>query len=150
MNMTLTLEELLIFIVYLLGIGLGVFLIIAIKNIVGILKKLNGILDENQESINSILHETPLIMENVNKITADVEDSIKTLKPSVTNIVKNVDTISDDVTETIDKVTYTIDVVGESIEDTVDSLNNHKSTIVNYLNMFLDISKILKSVLSKR
>lgn len=150
MNMTLTLEELLIFIVYLLGIGLGVFLIIAIKNIVGILKRINGLLDENQESINSILQETPLIMENVNKITADVEDSIKTLKPSVTNIVKNVDTISDDVTETIDKVTYTVDVVGESIEDTVDSLKNHKGTIVNYLNMFLDISKILKSLLSKR
>lgn len=150
MNATITLEDLMIFIVFLLAIGLGVFLIIAIKNIVNILKKINKIVDENEKSIDTILKETPLIMENVNKITADVQETVESVKPSVTSIIKNVDIISEDVTETIDKVTYTVDVVGESIEDTVEALNSNKGTIVNYLNIVLEIVGVLKNVFSRR
>lgn len=150
MNTTITLEELMIFIVFLLAIGLGVFLILAIKNIVTILSKINKIVDENEKSIDTILKETPLILENVNKITGDVQETIESVKPSVTSIVKNVDAISEDVTETIDKVTYTVDVIGETIEETVEVLNSNKGTIVNYLNIVLEISGLLKRIFSKK
>ncbi len=150
MDTTIRLEELMIFIVFLLGIGLGVFLIMAIKNLATILKNINKIVEENEKSIDTILKEAPPIMENVNKITRDLQETLEDVKPSVTNIVKNVDTISDDITETIDKVAYTVDIVGEGIEGGVEALNSNKGAIVNYLNIILELAGILKRVFSKK
>lgn len=149
MNTTITLQDLMIFVLFLLGAGLGIFLILAMKNIVGILKRVNGIVDTNEKSINTILKEAPLILDNVNKITADVQHTIEDVTPSVTSIVKNVDNISTDVTLTVDKVTHTVDVVGDSVEETIEMLESSKNTIANYLNIIIEIAAVLKGVFAK-
>lgn len=146
MSTTITLEELMLFILFLLAVGLGIFLILAIKNIVGILKKVNKIVDDNEKSINTILKEAPIILDNVNKITGDVQETIEAVTPSITHIVKNVDVISTDVTETVEKITYTVDVVGESIEETADMLRDSK--VSSYLNMIVEIAAVLKGIFS--
>lgn len=148
MGTTITLEELMLFILFLLAVGLGIFLILAIKNIVGILKKVNKIVDDNEKSINTILKEAPIILDNVNKITEDVQETIEVVTPSITHIVNNVDIISTDVTETVEKVTYTVDVVGDSIQETADMLKDSKKTISNYLNMIIEIAAVLKGIFS--
>ena len=149
MNTSITLEQLMVFILFLLAIGLGIFLILAIKNIVDILKKVNGIVDDNEKSINTILKEAPIILDNVNKITADVQETVEHVTPSITNIVQNVDNISTDVTTTVDNVTHTVDVVGESVEETVEMLKDSTNTIANYLNIIIEVAAVLKGVFSK-
>lgn len=148
MDLTITLSQMMWFILFLLAIGIGVVLIMAIINIVGILKKVNKIVDDNEKSINTILKEAPIIMDNVNKITEDVQQTVDVLTPSITHIVQNVDTISTDVTETVEKVTYTVDIVGESIEETADMLKESKKSIANYLNMIMEIAAVLKGIFS--
>ncbi len=149
MNATITLEELMLSILFLVAVGIGIFLILAMKNIVGILKRVNNIVDANEKSINAILKETPIIMDNVNKITADVQQTLESITPSVESIVRNVDTISTDVTVTVDKVTHTVDVVGEGIEETVDMLKDSKASFANYLNIIIEIASVLKGVFSR-
>ena len=148
MDVTITLEQLMLFILFLVAIGLGVVLIMAIMNVVGILKKVNKIVDDNEKSINTMLKEAPIIMDNVNKLTEDVQETVDTLTPSITHIVQNVDTISTDVTQTVEKVTYTVDIVGESIEETADMLKDSKKSIANYLNMIMEIAAVLKGIFS--
>ena len=150
MNMTVNLQDLMMFVLFLLGIGLGVFLILAIKNMVGILKSVNNIIDENEKSINTILKEAPLILDNVNKITADVQHTIEEVTPSLASIVKNVDDISTDVTQTVDKVTHTVDVVGDSVEETLEMLEESRNSIANYLNIIIEIAAVLKGIFTKK
>ncbi len=149
MSATITLQDLMLFILFLLAVGIGIFLILAIKNLVGILKKVNKIVDDNEKSINTILKETPIILDNVNKITGDVHDTIEAVTPSITNIVSNVDVIATDVTSTVEKVTYTVDVVGESLEETVEMLNESRKTVSNYLSMIIEVAAVLKGVFAK-
>lgn len=148
MDIALTLQEIMWVILFLIAVGLGVFLILAIKNVVGILKKVNKIVDDNEKSINTILKEAPIIMDNVNKITEDVQETLDAVSPSITHIVSNVDIISTDVTNTVEKVTYTVDVVGESIEETAEMLKDSKKSISNYLNMIMEIAAVLKGIFS--
>ena len=148
MDIALTLQEIMWVILFLVAVGLGVFLILAIKNVVGILKKVNKIVDDNEKSINTILKEAPIIMDNVNKITEDVQETLDAVSPSITHIVSNVDIISTDITNTVEKVTYTVDVVGESIEETAEMLKDSKKSISNYLNMIMEIAAVLKGIFS--
>lgn len=148
MNIAITLQEIMWIILFLVAVGVGIFLILAIKNIVGILKKVNTIVDDNEKSINTILTEAPIIMDNVNKITEDLQETIEVVTPSVTHIVSNVDTISTDITNTVEKVTYTVDVVGESVQETADMLKDSKKSISNYLNMIMEVAAVLKGIFS--
>lgn len=65
------------FILFCLGITVGVFLILALVNLIRLIKKLNVILDENQKNLHSTLAQLPKTVENVNAVASDIRGGIQ-------------------------------------------------------------------------
>ncbi|WP_041701813.1 hypothetical protein [Gottschalkia acidurici] len=147
---TITVEELMKLILFLVAVGIGCYLIIAIRNIVGILKRVRVLVDENANYIDSVLKDTPEIIENISKITLDLKDNVEIISPTIPKIVENISSISEDVSESVEKVNYTVEVVGDSIEETASSLRESRSNITTYLNIILEITDILRGVFNKK
>lgn len=84
--MYITLGDLGLFILFIIAVTAGIFLIIVLVQLMGLLKKVRFIVDKNEQNLDQSLNTLPKVMDNVNEATAIVknglyktEDTIDTL-----------------------------------------------------------------------
>ncbi len=157
MTATLTLQDLFKFILYMLGIGVGTYLVLILKNVNKILNQARTITEANEKSIDTTIKQLPEISENINGITKEAKVVLNQLTPEINGLVKNANSISGNIssiTENIDsttnKVSGTIDTVSESISETALAFEYNVKNVSDYIQMFVEIIDIIKYTLKKK
>lgn len=145
MDATITVKELLTFILYILGIGLLGYLVVLIKNANKIISKARKILEENEEEIQTTLEQLPDISTNVNCISEDLRELIEDISPEVTDIVTNANSITEKLDDTSDNVLGAIDVVTESVTDAALAIESNVRNAADYIQLVMDIIEIVKN-----
>ena len=149
MTATITIQELLTFIIYLLGIGLLVYLIMLIKNANKLVLKARRIVEENEREIDTTLKQLPEISVNINDITEDVKKLIQTVSPEVRDLITNTSSITDKLDTTSEKVFDAVDLVSDSLSKTAITIQDNVRNITDYIKLIIEIIEIIKNALKK-
>ena len=157
MEISLTINDLLKILLYAVGIGALGYLIIVLKNVAQILKKISGIVDENEDSINATIKEVPEISVNVNSITRSADMAIKEMTPDINGIVKNangittkIGSLTDTVEQTALKALDTADITVDAIADAAYSIKFNVKNINDYIQIIGDVIERIKDIIGKR
>lgn len=103
-------------VLFILATGVLFYLLLAVANLVGILKNLNRILDKNRANIDNTLDKLPEITDNV----AKVSDIIRKETESIQKVVQNVGKISDSAKDAAEMLKKDILVKVKGIVDILD------------------------------
>ncbi len=112
--------ELIVLVLFVLGSALLFYLILAVANLLRILKNVNQLIEKNKGNIDKSVEKLPEITNNAAKITKTVNESLDGLGKIVTDVGK--------VSETVKKGAETIqnDIIlkAKSILDIIDAVKN--------------------------
>lgn len=102
MGREITWGELIILVLFVLGSALLVYLIMAVSNLLRLLKNVNQIVEKNKGHIEKTVEKLPEITDNTAKITGMVKDNLETIGKVVDDVGKISDTVKKGV-ETVQK-----------------------------------------------
>lgn len=164
---TISLMDVMIFILALAGLVVLIFFALVLKNVLAILKQARGLMDDKKKEIDGVIDELPILMNNINDISArasmlvdDVNEIVIKSKDDVTGIVASVNRSMDDVnrvtntaTRLAEQVEYTADNVGHSVNSFTDNMldasrffSNNKENIIDYIFIFKDYFDELRRI----
>lgn len=115
-NTPITWGDLIKIVLFLLGAGVLFYLILAVANLVGILKNLNRMLAKNRANIDNTLDKLPEITKNVAKVTDIVKDEMENIQKVMGNIGK----ISDSAKDAVELIKKDILVKAKNLLDIFD------------------------------
>ena len=146
-----TLQDLMIFFAFIIGIVAGVFLIIILWKIRKVICNVQSLIDTNQEAITKTIKTIPVIMDDVKHINTNVIDISDNLKVSVPIILKDTESITSTAKTSIEVASSVIDNVGTEINETVDGYKKDAAGIMTYIHIAEEVFKIIyKAVTSKK
>jgi hypothetical protein len=115
-SIPVTWGDLIKIVLFLLASGVMFYLILAIANLVGILRNANKILAKNRANIDSTLEKLPEITENVTRVSDILKDEME----SIQKIMGNVGKISDSAKDAVELLKKDILVKAKNIMDLID------------------------------
>jgi Bacterial protein of unknown function (DUF948). len=110
--------ELISVVLFLLGAALLFYLILAVANLLRVLKNVNRIIEKNKDNIDKTIEGLPKIISNAEKIT----DSLKKNMESIDKVVDNVGKITSSVKKGVETIQTDILVKAKSIVDIIDAI----------------------------
>lgn len=146
---TLTLVDIFRILMYICLSGFLIALIIFMTKLIGIVKNVNEVLDDNKVNIDSTLNEVPGIMSNVEGITNKADAMLVDVSPNVSEITSSVNRSMHMVEDTITDVTDTVGFVSDTVSDTTSSIRYGSSTggsPTDIVSNVLEIITIIKSL----
>lgn len=114
----ITWGELITIVLFVLGSILLFYLILAVSNLLKVLKSVNKLIDDNKDNIDKSLKDLPKITENTEKATALIKDNLE----GIDKIVEKVGSISTSVKDGIDTIQNDIILKAKSILEIVDAI----------------------------
>ncbi len=121
--MYITFTDLGIFILFLLLLTVGILFIIALVNLIGLLKRVRSLVDYNTANINKSLDDLPVVMDNVKQSTGIVKDGLS-------------------------KTENTIDIFSETV-NSIAVTSSKAESWVNYLHVFWEVFNSVVEMFSK-
>lgn len=167
---TISVSEVLFIILALAGIVVLVFFALLLKSLLGLVKKVNEVVDEKQAQINAIVDELPILVNNVNDISNrasilvdDVNEIVIRSKPEIEGIVHAVNTTMEDVnrvsamaTNLAARAEYTADNVGHSVTSFTDNIldvtsfvSHNKDNVIDYIYIFRDFFDEIRRIIRR-
>ncbi|NLM74758.1 MAG: hypothetical protein GX187_01535 [Clostridiaceae bacterium] len=113
--------ELITVVLFILGSALLFYLILAISNILKVIRNINQILETNKDNIQKSIEKLPEITDNTAKITGMVKDNIE----SIQDVVKDVGKISETVRDGVETIQKDILLKVKSILDIIDTIRKY-------------------------
>ena len=89
-------------ILFAMALAIGFYLIAALRKIAAVVTQVNGMLEDNRESLDSTLEVLPELLSNSNEVVVGVRKTIDSASSAVT-------TLEDNLTDTADKVQETME-----------------------------------------
>lgn len=132
LNMTVSLYDIFMFLIFVLLIIFGVYLILATRNANEVLKYTKNILKTNEESIEKLIKPIPTITENLAKASEDAPDVLENMK-DITGIIK----------VGVSKAEDAVEVIGEGISETVSVVKDSAEDITTYIKIISEVIKIV-------
>ena len=156
MNASLTVADLFKLILFLLGIGVGTYLILVLSKINKILGQAGSVIENNITELDTTIKQLPEITYNVNEISKETHYAIKSLTPEVDALLRNttsitgtVSKITDTIDDSTEKVSKTVDGVSDSILETAYNFQSNTKTINDYMDFVFEIINTLKGIFGK-
>lgn len=157
MDANLTVQDFFSLILFLVGIGVGIYFILVLSKINKILGQAKDMIESNIKEIDTTIKQLPDISYNINEITKETKHTLTELGPEISGLVHNINSISDQassITNTVkgttDKVSETVDNVANSITDTALAFQYGSKTLTDYVNIIMEIFEMIKNMLSRR
>jgi methyl-accepting chemotaxis protein len=126
MNITITLEDLGFFILFLLALGIGVYLAVTLKNLNGLVKEIRDLIGANRKNIDQSLANLPVITENLNEASFGVKRGVNQTEEVIEQVSANVGETMIAVHKTADSIsTYSI-IVTEIVKSVMDLFSKGK------------------------
>jgi predicted PurR-regulated permease PerM len=95
MNATITVGELLVVLLSLLGVGVLAYLIVLLMKVNESLKSIQQIVNKNEKHLNETLERIPRVLENVEGITGNVDKSMVHVQTTIENVSEVTDYATD-------------------------------------------------------
>lgn len=146
MGANLTVQDLFKLILFLLGIGVGAYLIMALNKINKILDNIKNLMDNNSEELDITIKQLPGISKNINDITEETNNTLRRVSPDIEALIHNSGKISGSVTS----ITESVDSISTGIVDTVGIFRGNKSNFTDYLAIAKEVFEILKNLINKK
>ncbi len=89
-------------ILFAMALAIGFYLIAALRKIAAVVTQVNGMLEDNRESLGATLEVLPELLSNSNEVVVGVRKTIDSASSAVT-------TLEDNLTDTADKVQETME-----------------------------------------
>lgn len=150
MTATLTIQDLFRLILYLLGIGALVYIIVLIKNLNNAITGIKNILNRNEKEIDTTIKQLPYIAQNINSISEEAKNFVKSVSPEAEKLVSNASSLSEKLDNTSSKVFNAINEVSESICSTATTIEHNIKNANDYIELIMDIIGIIKSALNRK
>ncbi|NLY46305.1 MAG: hypothetical protein GX053_10025 [Tissierella sp.] len=157
MDANLTVKDLFSLILFLVGIGVGIYFILVLSKINKILGQAKDMIEANIKEIDTTIKQLPDISHNINEITKETKHTITDIGPELSGLVHNINSISDQasaitntVKTTTDKVSLTVDDVTDSISDTAFAFQYGSKTFTDYVNIIMEVFEAIKNMINKR
>jgi ABC-type transporter Mla subunit MlaD len=145
MTTTLTLQDLFNFILYLLGVGVLIYLIVLIKNINSVASDIRHLLTSNRKEIDTLIKELSETVQNANTISNQSKEIITSVSSDAKKLVRNISSISEKLDSTSEKVYHVVGQVNESFTATKDAIKN----INYYIDIIVELVDIIKNTIKK-
>ena len=156
MNASLTIQDLFQLILFLLGIGVGTYLILVLNNVNKLLGQARTLAKANYNEIDTTIKQLPEISENINAITKEAKTTLIKLTPEVDSLLHNINSISGKVEgitnildDTTQKVGDTVGFVSDSISETALAFKFNAKNVTEYLAILREILEIARRTLKK-
>lgn len=121
MARTITWGELITIVLFLLGAALLFYLVLAIANLVRLLRNTNDMVDRIKPNLEKTMANLPAISDNAAKITALLSDNVENL----TKVMQNVGKISDSARTAADTIQRDIVVKAKGLLDVADGVRRY-------------------------
>ncbi|MDW7670902.1 MAG: DUF948 domain-containing protein [Bacillota bacterium] len=95
MNATITVGELLVVLLSILGVGVLAYLIVLLMKVNESLKSIQQIVNKNEKHLNETLERIPRVLENVEGITGNVDKSMVHVQTTIENVSEVTDYATD-------------------------------------------------------
>lgn len=112
--------ELIVLVLFVLGSALLFYLILAVSNLLRILKNVNQILDKNKKHIDSTIEKLPEISDNTAKVTGMLKDNMETIG----KVIDDVGKVSDTIKKGVDTIQNDVILKAKSIVDIIDAIKS--------------------------
>lgn len=146
-----TLQDLMVFFAYLIGIAAGALLIIILWKIRKVLCNVQSLIDSNKEAVIKTVNAIPAVMDDVKHISSNIVDVSDNFKDSVPGLLKDTESIAGSAKASLETASIIIENVGSGINDTVDEYKKNESGIITYIHIAEEIFKIIyKAFTSKK
>ncbi len=119
-DLVVTWGDLIKIVLILISAGILFYLLLAVANLVGILKNINKMLASNRANIDSTLDKLPVITENIAKVSDIVKDEME----SIQKVIGNVGKISDSARDAVEVIKKDIIVKAKNILDIIEWIRN--------------------------
>lgn len=116
LDTTITWGDLFKVVLFILATGVLFYLLLALANLVGILRNLNRMLDKNRSNIDHTLKKLPEITDNIAKVT----DTIKKEMDSIEKVIGNVGKVSDSAKDAVEVFKKDVLLRAKSVLDVLD------------------------------
>jgi hypothetical protein len=143
MVIQLTLQELMIFLVYALGIAAGILLLLNLWNIKKVLGILRPLVETNQEFIKKTIRKMPEIFENVEQISSNVRETTDKLKVSVPVILQEVECVTNAAKGSIELAGAVMENMGSGINETIAAYKKDTPGFMDYIHIFEEVLQII-------
>lgn len=170
MEITISINEIMIFLLALAGIGALVYLLLLFKKATEVLSIAKDLINNRKTELDKTIASLPEIMENVNTITAkstllvdNIDDMVTNSKDNIEGIISSANSSLSDInriTETANSVVYRVGSTAETAVDSVDSIasniadvsrlfGNNKDNLIDYIYILKDFIEELRRILRK-
>ncbi len=116
MNITISLYELGGLILFLLAVGVGIYLAVTLKNLNGLIRRINGLVEENSEEFTATVAALPEISRNLSQASNGLRKSMEQAESAVETIAGNVNETAVVVGRTADQITTYAVVAAEVVK----------------------------------
>ena len=86
MDITLTLQDLLKLILFLLGIGVLTYLLLILRNVNKTIGQAQSMLEANAKELDTVIKQLPEITTNINKLTSESTKLVSEMSPDISEI----------------------------------------------------------------
>jgi hypothetical protein len=145
-----TIQELMYFLVGVLGISAGVLLLSILWNIQKVVGVVRPLVEANQEAIHKTISTLPGIFANVEQISSDVRETTDKLKISVPVIFDEVEGVTNVSKANIVLAGEVMEKVSSGITDTIGRFNKDIPGFIGYLHIFEEVLQILYRTFSTK
>ncbi len=156
MSASLTIKDLFSLILFLLGIGIGVYLVLILSKINKILSSASDVVEGNMEELDSTIKTLPEISYNVSEISKETNYAIKTLTPELEKVLKDtshiserVSGITDSVGDSTKKLEKTVDDVTDSVLGVAADFESSSKSLSSYIDYGVEMMDIIRDVILK-
>lgn len=170
MEITISINEIMIFLLMLAGIGALVYLLLLFKKATEVLTIAKDLINNRKKEIDRTIAQLPEIMDNVNTITAkstilvdNIDEMVVNSKDNIEGIIASANSSLSDInriTETANSVVYRVGNTAETAVDSVDSFANNiadisrmfgsnKDNLIDYIYIIKDFIEELRRILRR-
>lgn len=142
MIIQISLQNLLVVLIYAIVIVAGILVIPILWNIKKMVSTLRPLIEDNKDAINTTIKRLPIITENIEIICTDIKETTGKIKVSVPVILEEVQSVTNATRESMEMASAVVENVGSGINDTIDGVKNAPN-IMNYINIITDVIQIV-------
>jgi uncharacterized protein YoxC len=145
-----TLQDLFMFLSFLLVLAIGILLISVLWNMKKVTGIIRSVLEKNLNEIERTVQSMPEIAENMEQITGNISETTETFNASFPEILEDTASITHSAKNAVETVNAVVENLGCGIVDTVSSYKKNEGTFLNYLHIFEDVLQIIVSIFLPR
>ncbi|MDZ4059528.1 MAG: hypothetical protein U1D64_05735 [Bacteroidales bacterium] len=138
MNVTVTLYDLGLLVLFSLLVVAIIYLIVIARKFYDLLGNVHKTLEANETNIKRALTILPEVLEKTDDIASNMQLGAREFGTAVPTIIHNFSAISDSLRDSADLVVDSVDLIGTGISETVYNVKERSEDVVSYVKIIVE------------